>query len=362
MIDPHVHLRDWDQDHKETVKHGLEVAYDVGLDAVFEMPNTSPALTSSKKIVERIDLADRAISELKTKNGGNFEIFHGIYAGITADPEQIAEVAGLPGNIKRVVGLKMFAGNSTGNMGIINEEEQKLVYKTLAESNYKGVLAVHCEKESLLRPKIWDPSQPFSHSLARPAESEIESVKDQILFAAEAGYKGVLHIPHISVPESLKYIEEMRDQVDFTITCGLTPHHAILDNLLMQYKNGLQLKMNPALRSRPRQAYMLKALLNGRIDWIETDHAPHTLNEKTGKVLDKDGKPIYASGIPGLPFYPHFINLFKSERMPDKFIDDMTHNNITKIFGLDIPNTHRKPDYDLAGEYEFNAFQLETLK
>ena len=89
MIDPHAHMRDWEQSSKETLKHGLDVAYRAGLDAVFEMPNTDPPLTSRKVILNRIELGNTAIAEL----GKN--IFHGIFAGLTADVEQIKEVAAL---------------------------------------------------------------------------------------------------------------------------------------------------------------------------------------------------------------------------------------------------------------------------
>jgi len=83
MIDPHVHLRDWNQTVKETVKHGLSVAYKAGLDAVFEMPNTDPAMTSLEELKRRIQLADKAIKELKIR------IHHGIYAGVTPNADQI---------------------------------------------------------------------------------------------------------------------------------------------------------------------------------------------------------------------------------------------------------------------------------
>ena len=66
MIDPHVHLRDWKQSNKETVKHGISIAHKAGLSAIFEMPNTNPVLTTTNQIKKRIILADKAIKELKT--------------------------------------------------------------------------------------------------------------------------------------------------------------------------------------------------------------------------------------------------------------------------------------------------------
>lgn len=343
MIDPHVHLRDWEQSCKETVKHGLEVAYKAGLDAVFEMPNTNPVLTSTESIKQRIELADKAIDDL------GIEIFHGIYGGVTNDVEQIREMVKTHEQFfPRMVGLKMFAGNSTGNMGIIGEDSQRIVYKTLVDANYKGVLAVHCEKESLMNHDIWMPESPFTHTQARPSVAELESVKDQIKFAKEAGFKGTLHICHISVPEALEEIEKARVNIDFKITCGLTPHHAVLYDEMMKEENGLLLKMNPPLRPKESQEYMLQALLNGRIDWAETDHAPHKLDEKTDLS--------FASGIPGLPYYPHFIKLLKEKGMREDTVANLTHNNQASVFGIDIPNTKREFDYGLQKEYEFDAF------
>ena len=75
MIDPHVHLRDWSQKAKETLRHGLSVAWRAGLDGVFEMPNTDPPLTTREAILRRIDDADAALASLR------IPLFHGLYAG-----------------------------------------------------------------------------------------------------------------------------------------------------------------------------------------------------------------------------------------------------------------------------------------
>jgi dihydroorotase len=348
MIDPHVHLRDWSQKHKETVRHGIEIAWLAGLDGFFEMPNTDPALTSGDRIVERIDLASDAIRELKRKYP-DFNFFHGLYVGITADPVQIREVLNLYDALfSWIIGAKTFFGHSTQNMGIIEEEEQRRVWQTFAEQEFRGINAGHCEKESELRPDLWNPAEPFTHTLARPPRAEVESVKDQIRFAEEAGYKGTFHVCHVSVPETLEVIESARKGIGFRITCGVTPHHALLYDKMMKSEKGLLLKMNPPLRPREMQQYMLQALLDGRVDWIETDHAPHTYHEK---VTD------CASGIPVLPFYPHFIRILGERGMSEERLRALTHDNIARTFGIEIKNTQRTPRYNLQGEYEFDAFK-----
>lgn len=360
MICPHVHFRDGPkQSHKETVLHGLMVAYLVGLDGVFDQSNTDPPLTSRNAIAQRIELGDRAIDDLQ------FDIFYGVYGGVTeidgeVDENQIKEVVWSYGEMfPRQVGIKLFAGHSTGNLGVITEKGQRTFFRTIAKEGYKGVVAVHCEKEEFLR-KIpggkpdWDPTVPITHATARTAIAELRSVQDIVNYAASEGFQGTLHICHISVPEALLYIESMRSKVDFKITCGLTPHHALCYADMMIDPYGLLLKMNPPLREASMSRYMLDALLDGRIDWIETDHAPHKKNEKMQEP--------FASGIPVLPYYPHFIKMLRKRGLPPESLAAVTHDNIVKAFGLEghIADTKRYEDvrYDLALNefYDFDPF------
>jgi len=358
MIDPHVHLRDGKQSSKETVEHGLEVTYLAGLDGVFEMPNTDPPLISENDLLARIGLGDEAACKLRKKYY-DFSVFHGVYAGLTPDLRQIREVVkAQKEHFPRIVGLKAFFGQSTGNLGITAENEQRLVWKAVADLGYEGVLAGHCEKESELHPDLWDLRKPFTHTLARPPRAEVESIKDQIKFAQAAKYKGTFHVCHVSVPEALEYIESARNGLDFQVTCGLTPHHALLYDEMMKQKKGLLLKMNPPLRPREMQEYMLRALLDERIDWIETDHAPHTLDDKINKK-----QKTYASGIPVLPFYPHFINILRKKGMTQETLERLTHDNIANTFRIDALRTIRASDMNLQREYDFDAFEgLVTYK
>jgi dihydroorotase len=349
MIDPHVHLRDWNQAARETLRHGLSVAWRAGLDGVFEMPNTDPPLTSRDSILRRIDDADAAL------RGLGVTLFHGLYAGITAVPRQIEEMVRAWRELfPRVVGMKMFAGHSTGGMGILLREEQALVYRTLAALGYTGVLAVHCEKDSLLRPDIWDPLRPASHARARPPAAEVASVDDQKELARKAGFRGTLHVCHISTPWALDLLRGAHQDTlpapeppGPRVTCGLTPHHALLDAAMMEGSDGILLKVNPPLRPKPMPSLMLQRLFEGDIDWIETDHAPHTREDKTKG---------FASGVPGLPFYPRFVKVLSDGGMPRKRVEQVTHDSICQAFGVTIPAGGRVPEPDLAGEYEFDPY------
>ena len=160
------------------------------------MPNTAPPLTRRREIEKRLSLADSAIKDL------TISFFHGVYAGVTDEEDQLKEIVTVYRELfPRVVGLKMFAGHSTGRLGLVTEAEQRRVYQTLTGLEYTGVLAVHCEKESCMHPEKFDPSRPWTHGTARPAEAEVRSVEDQIAFARDAGFTGLLHICHVSVPE-----------------------------------------------------------------------------------------------------------------------------------------------------------------
>jgi dihydroorotase len=346
VIDPHVHLRDWAQASKETVRHGLESAWRAGLDAVFEMPNTDPALTGRETILRRIELADRAVRDLGEP------IFHGLFAGLTPDPRQReGAVRAWRDLFPRVVGLKMFAGHSTGNMGIVEETGQRAVYRHLAELGFTGVLAVHCEKEGLMARGAdggpdWDPARPASHAAARPPEAETASVRDQLGFAAEAGFPGRLHVCHASVPETVGLVRTARE-AGRRVSCAVTPHHALLHAGMMEGPDGILLKCNPPLRASAMQERMLALLLEGGIDWIETDHAPHTVRDK------REG---HASGIPVLPFYPRFLEILRSRGMGADLMDRLTHGAICAAFALGIPNTRRAGQAAPAGDYPFDPF------
>ena len=359
MIDPHVHLRDGAQQAKETLRHGLRVAYQAGLDGVFEMPNTDPPLVSREALLRRIEAADAAM------RAEGIEIFHGVYGGLTREPKQIEEmVASCKELFPRVVGLKMFAGHSTGNMGITGVASQGLVYRTLSRLGYVGVLAVHCEKEKMLKPETWDPRRPESHSSARPPAAEVASVDDQMSLARAARFAGTLHVCHISTPWALDVLRgtHQREAAEATssgrteagtatarprLTCGLTPHHALLDAGVQERSDGVLWKVNPPLRPVPIPAVMLRRLLDGDIDWIETDHAPHTREDKLRG---------HASGLPVLPFYPRFIELLRRKGIGAELLVRITHDSICRTFGLSIRNTGRAPDRDLAHEYPWDPF------
>ena len=351
MIDPHVHLRDGSERAKETLEHGLGVAWRAGLDGVFEMPNTDPPLAGRDAIARRIDDADLAIDRL------GIGIFHGIWAGLTPDPAQIEDVVRSWAEMRpRVAGLKLFAGPSTGGLGVTDLETQRAVWTRLAELGFDGVVAVHCEKEEAFArlsdgSPDWDPARPSSWSAARPPGAETASVEDQIGLSGEAGFRGTVHVAHVSVPDALEAITRAR-AAGRRVTCGLTPQHALLSADDLDRPDGVLLKTNPPLRPAPMPGLMLQALLDGAIDWVESDHAPHTLGDKRER---------HASGIPVLHFWPRFVAILRERGIPPDLLARVTHEAACETLQAAVEDAGREPDPDLEREYPFDPFARDFL-
>lgn len=312
MIDPHVHCRDGKEAHKGTIRRVFEIAEAQGVKVIFDMPNTNPPILNAKDVRLRLKLVP------KERRKHYF-----LYMGATADENQLKESVRAHEIIPEVIGFKLYAGTSTGNLAVIESRQQERVYRTLAKLNYRGVLAVHCEKEHYFKNHLFDPRRPKTHALARPPRAEIESVKDQIRFASQAKFRGVLHIAHISCPESVALVHKARKKM--RITCGITPHHLLFDSEALGRPDGLFYKCNPPLRDKKRVVALREMAKRGRIDWIETDHAPHALSEKF--------LPPYASGYPALYLYRHLREEFLPRiGMDSKQIKQITFENIYKTF------------------------------
>lgn len=342
MIDPHVHLRDWQQKEKESLAHGLAVAKRASITAVFDMPNTNPPLTTRESIRRRL-------ADVKALEAG---VEYYIWAGVTANSEQIKEVVDATADFDgKVVGLKLYAGHSTGNMGLTDEPVQGSVYHQLAQLGYEGVVALHCEKESLMHPDLNDPSDFSSHSKVRPPEAEIVSIQDQLRLAADAGFRGHLHICHISTIEGVKIVGEAK-QAGRRVSCAVTPHHLLLTEVDAK-KPHLWAKMNPPLRDERQRSALFEALLGGEIDWVETDHAPHTLADKRGG----------ASGIPGFSGLLLALKALTDAGASSDLLYQLFGGNVAALFGLREQKIVLPPyevlqqlSAELAGEYPWDAF------
>jgi len=347
MINPHVHCRDWAQSYKETIAHALSVAERTGVSAIIDPLNTDPS-TSSLEVVEK-----RLIDAEKVKS----RVFYGCLPVLTSSPDQIKEMlkatrAFQAKNLENsaVVGLKLFTDS-------FSDEELQTIMQTLANEDFDRTLVCHCEDKNKFKPHLWNPQNPSSHSLARPEEAEVSAIQKIISLYSYTRFKGRLHIYHVSTPDSVDVIKHAKDN-RIKITSELTPHHCLLAvEDIPAGLEGLLFKVNPPLRPRSIQRQMLPLLKAGYISCIGSDCAAHTFNEKTGKALDTKGNPQYMSGFPGQPFYPHFIDYLRKKGFGEEQLHKLTHANIEKIFGIQVPSSDKKPDLNLHKEYEVDVYE-----
>lgn len=317
MIDTHTHGRDWKEKAKTTVAQVLKLATTQEVDVIFDIANTSP-----RPVLNASDVAKRLKLVPPEEMWRYF-----LYVMATANPRQIRGAVDCWRRFAKVIAIKLFAGRSVGPASVTKDEDQQNFYKILAEVGYTGVVAVHCELEADLKPELWNPLWPSSHSLARPKIAEINSVKNQIEYALKAGFKGHLHICHVTCVETVELVEKAKSW-GMRITCEVAPHHLLFSTEQQELRDpimGLLYKVNPPLRSNEDRLALLKCLCEGRIDWLATDHAFHTLEDKFIRHL---------SGMPSLCYYQYLLHFLTTEmKVPQELIRAMTCGNILKAFG-----------------------------
>ena len=328
-IDPHVHCRDGRQSYKETIEHVFRLCDQNGIDVIFDMPNTDPPILRTEDVENRLALVPK-----------NDLLRYRVFLGATPDENQLKEAVSLAKECKHVAGIKMYAGQSVGpgfaaqasprregsaeasHMGITAENDQRKIYEALAALGYHGVLAVHCEKESMCKTEF-DPQKPITHCRSRPVQAETRAIEDQIRFTRASGFRGILHVCHVSTAESVASIRSVRAEI--RITCGVTPHHLLWSNTQMNNRDGLLYKVNPPLREMNDCIALRQALKAGEIDWIETDHAPHPISEKL--------YPPYASGFPSICLYGDLVdNILPLWGFDKNMIKNVTCDNIKNMF------------------------------
>jgi len=317
-IDTHVHFRDWDESYKYTIRKGMKLAKSHGIVAVCDMPNTKPSIITPELARKRLRTA-----EVQGCLGGYY-----IYLGATSSADQLRSAFAEIKQNPKVVGMKLYAGRSTGDLSVVDEEGQRKVYRIAKEERYTGIIAVHCEDESLACYGCWEPEKPFTWNLAKPPSMEVKGVANQIAFARQEGFNGNLHICHTSTAAAVELVNDAKTQM--SITCAVTPHHLTYSTYDMQCSSATRLKVNPPIKDVD-EMFMLRALLRaGKIDWIETDHAPHSLEEKTYMA----GKPkeSYMSGIRSMDGYGDFIKMLKENEFTNQQIEELTYSNIKKVY------------------------------
>lgn len=316
-IDPHVHCRDEAWRHKATVAGTLELARENGVGTVFDMPNVpdeeGTAVVNADRVEDRLSLVP---------DGAADRYF--LYVGLTPDRDQVVHAVECFDRYDRVVGFKEYHGHSTGRLGVINPDQREMIVETLADAGYDGVLTVHCEEPTELHEERWDPERPVTHAAARPPRAEVAAVEEQIELVEQYDPDFSLVIAHTSCPDAVEQVQAARAR-GLDVYTEVTPHHLLWSKDVMRGRHGLTYKMNPPLRDLDRVRRLRQQLRDGDIDFIGTDHAPHTQEDK---------QEDHASGYPTLELYDQFVTAFLPELGLDTdAIDALTRENIVDIFG-----------------------------
>ncbi|MFH1367421.1 MAG: dihydroorotase [Patescibacteria group bacterium] len=276
VIDLHVHFREPGGSHKEDWLTGSCSAAAGGVTTVVDMPNTSPPTIDESTLNEKRKLAEKSL------------INFGFYLGATANNH------GQIKNIKNVAGVKIFAGSSTGDLLVDHDEDIENLFKV---PNIKW--AVHAEDEEIIKTNKKNikegESNPAIHSLIRSREAASRAVERIISLAEKTGAN--VRICHVSTKEELDLIREAK-KAGIKITCEASPHHIFLNET--KYKSaGNFAKVNPPLRTPGDNNAVWEALLDGTIDVIATDHAPHSIEEKSKEYPDAPaGLPEIQTSLP----------------------------------------------------------------
>ena len=348
--DFHWHARDWQESHKETVKRSLELAYVSGGLAIGAMPNTQPALNTLDICRDYLKLAD-GITVPNEKRMIPVQLY--VHIGLTADLEQVKCAVEATRKEPGICGMKVYWGSSTGTLGIFRTEDQYNVLETLAKEGYTGVVVSHCEKEELLHDDTYDPQYPETWStLCRPERAEIVSFQELVGYAEKVNFCGKIHVAHVSTLPVVDLVAAYQGPLQ--LSCGVTPHHLFLDSNYLNREDGAWYKCNPPLRNKETQQGLLERVMQGKIPIIESDHAPHTVEDKQ-KILPASG---IASGL----LWPETIANLKSNGMNQQQLKAVCFENAVTLYGLQerIRYEERKIQPQvlekLQSEYPYRSF------
>lgn len=310
LIDPHVHLRQPGYEYKETIETGTLSGAKGGYTTLFAMPNLNPIPNSVQNIQVQLDLIKQNA------------LVHVIpYASITMNQSGSGELVDF-----KALSEYTFAFSDDGK-GMQSEEEMREAMKAVKAID--GMIVAHCEDESLLVPGgcIHEGKYAKEHQLLGiSSESEYKQIERDLKLVRETCCQ--YHVCHISCKESIELIKQAKKE-GYPVSCEVTPHHLLLSEEDLQDDG--KFKMNPPLRSLEDKEALVSAFLNGDIDMIGTDHAPHSEDEKSrglkGSVMGVVG---LETAFPLL--YTHFV---KTKRCSLAFLVKAMSLNVADIFRIE---------------------------
>ncbi len=273
VIDDQVHFREPGFTHKEDLASGSAACARGGVTTYLEMPNTRPATITRQRLEEKLALA-----------AGKSLVCYGFYIGATADNVDELRQA------RRTPGIKIFIGSSTGDLLV---DEQEALERIFAETTLP--ITAHCEDEATVRANaaaLGGGRQLADHSRIRDHRAAEIATRRSFDLARRHHHR--FHLLHTSTAiEADLLATELRAGHPGLITAEVCPHHLFF-NVEDYPRLGSRIQMNPSVKTAADNARLWQALLDGTVQVIATDHAPHTLEEKA------QAYPRSPSGLPAV--------------------------------------------------------------
>ncbi|HWD38785.1 MAG TPA: dihydroorotase [Fimbriimonas sp.] len=275
LIDTQVHFREPGLEHKEDIESGTRAALHGGVTSILEMPNTKPTTTSRETLEDKLNRAR-----------GRAWCHYGFFVGATTDnADELGDLEKLPGT----PGIKIFMGSSTGSLLVGDDEHLEKVLR-----NGMRRCPIHAEDEPRNRERkslISSRPTPLEHPFLRDAESARLATQRILGLSAKTGRP--VHILHLSTRDELPLIADAKRK-GLGTTAEVTPQHLWFSAPECYERWGSLTQMNPPIRSSEHREGLWKALGEGLFDVFGSDHAPHTLVEKSLPY------PQSPSGMPGV--------------------------------------------------------------
>jgi dihydroorotase len=306
MIDDQVHFREPGLTHKANISTESRAAIAGGITSFIEMPNTIPNATTITELNKKFDIASNT----------SYANYSFMFGGTNDNLDEILKV-----DPKKVAALKLFLGSSTGNMLVDNPKVLEEIF-----SKTDLLIAVHCEDEQTIRfntnkyKKQFGDDIPIKmHPVIRSEESCYLSSSRAIELAKKTGAR--LHVFHLSTAKEMSLFSNNQPLIDKKITAEVCIHHLWFSDEDYESK-GTLIKWNPAVKKSSDRQALWDALLNDKIDVIATDHAPHTLDEKSNSYLKApSGGPLVQHAVVALMESYH-----KGRISLEKLVEKMCHN------------------------------------
>lgn len=281
IIDEHVHMREPGLTHKATMESETRAAARGGVTTVLDMPNVVPQTTTLQLLKERYALAE-----------GQCHVNYGFYLGATND--NLEEIKRLDPTL--CPGVKLFMGSSTGGMLVDREEVLRRIFR-----DSPTLIMTHCEdtarikaNEQRISSLFGDEAEVKYHPLIRDHEACYQSTELAVHLAKDEGAR--LHVAHITTAQELELFKPDDDRITAEVC---VPHLLFTD---ADYETlGALIKCNPSIKTAADRDALRRALSDGHIRTVATDHAPHLLSEKQGGCFKAmSGMPMVQFSLPAM--------------------------------------------------------------